>query len=252
MTGTCNLCLKEKELIKKSHIIPDFLYRQSEMYDDKHRMYSLTKDDILKNRKIKQEQSGIYDSYILCKDCDNRIIGSYEKYASDAIYGTNIPLEHCPDCINYGDTYPVLSICRNVDYTKYKLFLLSILFRASITKDDFFDEVKLSTENQNNLRKMIYEGNPREFNDFPFLVSTFATSNDIPTDICISPAKSEQNGNITYTFVFAGMSFLFYEGDNLETDEFDLFAMKPDNILKIFHLNGEHGKQYFNRIAGLG
>lgn len=34
MTGICNLCLKEKKLIKKSHIISEFLYRQSGMYDD--------------------------------------------------------------------------------------------------------------------------------------------------------------------------------------------------------------------------
>lgn len=251
MIGTCNLCLEEKELIKKSHIIPEFFYRQSGMYDDKHRMNSLTKDDILQNIKFKKEQSGIYDSYILCADCDNGIISSYEKYASNTIYGTNIPIEHCPDCINYGDTNPIISICRNVDYAKYKLFLLSILFRASITKDDFFDEVKLSMENQEKLRKMVYEGNPGKFNDFPFLVSTFASSENISTDIFINPAKAEQNGETTYTFVFAGMSFQFYEGENLKTDEFDAFLMKPDNVLKIFHFNGELGKQYFNRISGL-
>lgn len=253
MTGICNLCLKEKELIKKSHIIPEFLYRQSGMYDDKHRMnfLCLTKNDILQNRKTRQKQSGIYDRYILCADCDNRIISSYENYASNAIYGTNVLIEHCPDCINYGDTNPIFSICRNVDYAKYKLFLLSILFRASITKDVFFDEVKLSMENQEKLRKMVYEGNPGKFNDFPFLVSTFVTSENIPTDIFINPAKAEQNGKTTYTFVFAAMSFLFYEGENLETDEFDFFLMKPDNVLKIYHLNGEHGKQYFNAIIGL-
>ncbi|GEM_PF-2942036 len=34
----CKLCLKDKPLIKKSHIIPDFMYR--EIYDEDNRIVS--------------------------------------------------------------------------------------------------------------------------------------------------------------------------------------------------------------------
>lgn len=61
MIGICNLCLKEKELIKKSHITPEFMYKNSGIYDDKHRMLSFDKEDVLQNRKIKKEQKGVYD-----------------------------------------------------------------------------------------------------------------------------------------------------------------------------------------------
>lgn len=250
MKGICNLCLQEKELIKKSHIIPEFIYRNSGVYDDKHRMYSFDKEDILQNRKIKKVQTGVYDSYILCSQCDNVLISSYEKYASMAIYGEEIPVEYCPDCITYGDTSPTLSICSNVDYSKYKLFLLSILFRASISKDDFFEEVKLSYENQETLRKMVYEGNPSNYNDFPVLIATFADSK-IPSDIFFNPIKSENDNIITFTFVFAGWSYIFYEGKNINTESFNSLVMKPDNELKIFHFDSEDGKKYFNQIIGI-
>ena len=235
--GICNLCKEEKELINKSHIIPDFMYRNSGMYDEKHRMNSFTKEDILNNRKIIKLQTGVYDGGILCAKCDNELIAQYEKYASMAIYGQNIQEEFCPDCINYGDTKPVFTICKNVDYEKYKLFLLSILFRASLSKDDFFNEVSLSNENSELLRQMIYNGNPGNHNDFPFLVSTFASSEEITPDIFINPARVYKDGFVTYTFVFAGMSYIFYEGTGLDTSSFDFLTMKSDNVLKIFHFN---------------
>ncbi len=70
----CKLCLQEKELIKKSHIIPrQFFHKASDniakgfgnvSHGDKvGRLYS-------KNSKSQQIQSGIYVPNILCKDCE--------------------------------------------------------------------------------------------------------------------------------------------------------------------------------------
>ena len=249
MIGKCNLCLKEKELIKKSHIISDFMYRNSGMCDEKHTINSFTVDDIKNGGKPKKNQSGIYDSNILCATCDNGIINNYEKYACLSIYGENIKKELCPNCIVYGETNPELSICSNIDYIKFKLFLLSILFRASISKNDFFTGIKLDKKNTEILRKMIYESNPGNSNDFPFVISTFATS-EITPDLFISPMKSIQDGNVKYTFVFAGMSYVFYEGLNVNTEIIDFVIMKPDNELKIFHFNTEDGIKYLRSITG--
>jgi hypothetical protein len=47
------------------------------------------------------------------------------------------------------------------------------------------------------------------------------------------------------------MSYVFNEGINLKTDDFDFMIMKPDDKLKIFHFNDEQGKKYFRRIIGL-
>lgn len=137
MTGICKLCLKEKELLKKSHIVPDFIYRESEIYDAKHRIRSFTKDDVLAGRKVKLEQSGIYVANILCANCDNVVIGSYERYASMAIYGKAVPVEKSPKCENYLIGAETITICENVDYRQFKLFLLSIFWRASIISQSF-------------------------------------------------------------------------------------------------------------------
>lgn len=36
--GSCKLCLEEKILLKKSHIIPEFMYK--DLYDENHKLIS--------------------------------------------------------------------------------------------------------------------------------------------------------------------------------------------------------------------
>lgn len=132
MTGICKLCKLEKELIRKSHIIPDFLYRNSGMFDEKHRLLSFSKEDVANNIKPKYEQTGVYDGNILCANCDNVVIGQYEKYASQIIYSENLNEETQIECDEYLDSVTLYSVCKGIDYKKYRLFLLSILFRACV------------------------------------------------------------------------------------------------------------------------
>ena len=51
----CKLCLENGVLVRKSHIIPDFMYR--DLFDNKHRLFEASlKDGALKNRRLfKQE-----------------------------------------------------------------------------------------------------------------------------------------------------------------------------------------------------
>jgi hypothetical protein len=79
--GQCKLCLQEKQLIKKSHIIPDFMYK--DLFDDKHAILLNTSNTKTRNTKILF--NGEYEGNILCESCDGKIIGGiYENYASKA------------------------------------------------------------------------------------------------------------------------------------------------------------------------
>jgi len=37
----CNLCQQDKKLIKGSHIIPDFFYKEAGLYNKKHQLYKI-------------------------------------------------------------------------------------------------------------------------------------------------------------------------------------------------------------------
>src|SRR5690606_7650725 len=83
MIGPCRLCLEEKELIKRSHIIPNFMYK--ELVDHKNRMILMS----LEAGQIERSgfrQSGEFDSDILCADCDNTRLGKLDRYASLVLY----------------------------------------------------------------------------------------------------------------------------------------------------------------------
>ena len=56
----CRLCLEDKNLLKKSHIIPNFLY--SSLFDEKHRIHQVSIKNVQK-LSDKILQSGEYDRY---------------------------------------------------------------------------------------------------------------------------------------------------------------------------------------------
>ena len=127
---TCSLCGKEKTLLKKSHIIPDFMY--DGLYDEKHFISMVRVQDW---KKVGKKPTGIYDQNILCEDCDNGIIGKYETYGSKILNGGNLPEKDTPKYNIERDERGASKInFKNLDYSKLKLFFLSILWKGHIPK----------------------------------------------------------------------------------------------------------------------
>lgn len=129
----CKLCLQDKPLIGKSHIIPDFMYKG--LFDDKHR---IAQKDFVNNRES-LPPTRIYDKYILCANCDNKILGSYETYAAKELFKPSMHefIYNIKQIFNYHNKNIDLKISK-LHYQSTKLFLLSILWRASISKHPFF------------------------------------------------------------------------------------------------------------------
>ena len=173
--GKCRLCLQDKKLIK-AHIIPDFLYNGMKAENDKNIFYEVTYDLNRKESRLKKIQTGDFDKNILCEDCDNRIIGgNYERYAKKSMYGKNIDPKIAPICKNYiiPNNSTEYSICKNIDYGKMKLFLLSILWKASITDRKSFKDVQLGDKHEERLRKLIYENIIPNETEYPIMMTSF-------------------------------------------------------------------------------
>ena len=146
----CKLCLLAKPLLNKSHIIPDFMYQ--ELFDKDHKIYRLKTSNTDKYSKV---PTGEYDQNILCAECDNVRIGQFEHYASKVLYGGKLAVSEFPTFINQVNPHGMkYTYCQNINYKKFKLFLLSILWRASISKRDFFSSVSLGPHEEI-IRQMI-------------------------------------------------------------------------------------------------
>ena len=163
----CQLCGLEKNLIK-AHIIPRKLYEPikelsvGEKQGDKApRVYTLDKE-----QTSRQVQSGIYDNSILCKCCDGNIIGPWDTYGQNFLLNPSILSE---TCLVRKSGIPAYYDVKTFDYLKLKLFFMSILLRAEITKDPFFAQVTLGSWRER-LKTMVLEHNPGSKNEFSVIL----------------------------------------------------------------------------------
>lgn len=203
--GRCRLCLQEKPLLKKSHIIPDFIYRNSKIYHDDHTIHKidLRQTFISKFTRRGIQRSGEYEGGILCQNCDSKIIKEYEDYAKSILYGNKSSKENQ---LIYSFP-PGEVVIKNIDYQKLKMFFLSILWRAAISSRPFFKEIVLDQNKLEELREMIYTGNIKSNMDFTMLFFLDDGDDSKLKQYMGQPVFGERNN--CFIFIFPGI-FVYY------------------------------------------
>ncbi len=213
MVGVCQLCKKKLELIR-SHIIPEGFYKN--LYDEKSRAWYASKSRDTK-RKI---QKG-YREYLLCKNCDGNIIGKYDKYAIEVIRDKKHIKEK-----EYINAFK----WDGLDYNLFKLFHLSVLWRAHIANDNTRG-VTLNEEQANEIREYILSGTAPDKLDYPilgmYLIDTY--NNEVCNEIisfgncyeCIGMTDSK-----TFVFIFGGIAWHYVSSNNAQLNE-----IEKENIL---------------------
>ncbi len=241
------MCLQNKPLLKNSHIIPDFMYQ--DLFDEKHRMVRTLGLDLSTAKRI---QGGEKEGNILCQQCDNEIIGSFENYASRAIFsgkGKDVQKIKIQNQL-HPDGILTSTFCENVDYVRFKLFLLSLLWRAGISKLDFFKEVKLGSKEEQ-LRKMIFENTPFSQLDFPCFVSSFRGINRRMTSgVISSPRKIRGEKGTRYIFQIGQLVLMYF----VSKEDMPLWmqdaAITPENKMRIVHFDNQRGREFMNAFFG--
>lgn len=226
MKGICKLCHKEKELIKRSHIWPEFMYRG--MHDDKGRLYVINSEMPHSHKKV---QSGSYQQYIFCAECDNVILGRLERYASINLFRKHY-LEDNADFkqINTPDGISVIE-CESLDYNQFKLFLLSLLWRASISTEPIFENFKLSAEEEEFLRVSIHESAVVDEMAFPCLLLTSNVADLDENFIAVDPFKPG-----LVKFYINAFVYTFYLAENKKDEATHMLSIGMDHkmgILKV-------------------
>lgn len=188
--------------MKKSHVFPDFLYKGK--FDEKHRLNLISSDDIFKQKYI---QSGIHQKAFLCKQCESKL-SAIERYASNNLF--NFFLENqdsqvsneCKDFIHE----QFFIQCLNVDYNSFKLFLESLLWRASVSSHPFFKNFKIGQCHEEELRISLDNSIALAPDKFPCVVITHSKS-----DFCIDDffyVNTLKNGLVQ--FHIGSFIFLYY------------------------------------------
>jgi hypothetical protein len=212
----CKLCMCEKALIKKSHIIPAFMYKD---FEDKYLVSIKSIDANKKHLNKKRSPIGEYEGGILCDDCEKLF---HENYVSILMYNETFTdksakshLFKTPDGVEF-------IRFSNVEYSQYKLFLLSLLWKASVSSRPAYKQVQLSFEHEEKIRKMIIENNAGQIYDYPIRFFTYLREVNTPKDYIMVERINGTNYE-SYLFIICGMLYEFF----ITTTERDA----PPNIL---------------------
>lgn len=148
--GRCRLCATESVKLCDSHIFPEFLYR--DMYDDKQSFFVYSSNP---QWRPSLRYSGIYEP-LLCRNCEDSF-GRLETYACDALFnGLKVAPELTPQAF----------VVTGVDYARFKLFFMSLLWRAGICTRFEFRNVDLH-RHEKRLRRMLQLNDPGEPYSYP-------------------------------------------------------------------------------------
>ncbi|MDC7684374.1 hypothetical protein PQU92_13895 [Asticcacaulis sp. BYS171W] len=146
--GRCALCLEYKTL-RDSHIIPELWY--AGLYNEDGYMNEVSVDVSKHPKRVRKG----YHEYLLCQECE-AIIQKYEDEAKRLRDGTGLFSQDVADN---------LAVIGGLDYSRFKLFQLSVLWRMGVSANPLFAAVSLGSDEEV-LRQWVLHGNPGEVGDY--------------------------------------------------------------------------------------
>ena len=191
-TEGCALCGAEAKLCK-SHIIPEFCY--APMYDSEHRFIDMYD---VKNQKIRKGQKGHWQ-YMLCRECESHF-SKFERHAS-RVFTRPLPAPRL-GTTRYFDLPAV-------DPGKLRLFLLSVLWRAGVSRLDMFEHVVLG-RHEEALRRIVLSEEPPSFDSYGTMMFALHYRKDPLHNMLVEPTPCRVDGHRVYRFVFHGFVMMIW------------------------------------------
>ena len=203
-----------------------------------------TRDGKVEKKGVRQ--TGEYETSILCLDCDNTLLGDLERYAATVLRDlapTDLKLIRQTD----GLTYWLYS---GLDYAKFKLFLLSLLWRASISTRSVFQEVTLGPYEEP-VRRMIFAGDPGNEAKYPCLIMSYRERGNYPMDLIAQPSMTRLKNGYVHKYAIGGLLYVFFVSRRVAPDWIDEVAINKNGEMKIVLLPEDVEQQVFTHISGV-
>jgi len=189
----CRLCLNVGEL-RYSHIVSEFLYEP--LYDEKHRFLGIRPISRDAGKPERTLQKGIRE-YLLCDECEKGL-AEYERYSAGLLRSLPPTAHRRPG--------EILEIT-GVDYQAFKLFQMSLLWRAGIASHPVFQEVDLGPH-EDRLRTMITDGDPGEPWEYGCVMVALRGPGTIER-VMRPPRKMRMIGHFAYSFIHWGLLWFY-------------------------------------------
>lgn len=209
----CKLCQQNKALCQ-SDIIPESAY--GPLYDSKHRFFEFGNTQ----KKLRPLQKGLREP-LLCKECEQRL-NKYDRYFADVWYRDGL-----------GPRYlrQDLLTVKGIDYHRFKLFHMSVLWRAGVASRDEFREENLA-EHEENLRNLILADNAGHPNEYAFFsyVLVSPKKNHVYQSLVTQPVAVELYDVPGFHVVFGGCVWHHLLSNNLDFELFPFIFQNPGTL----------------------
>lgn len=205
----CRLCHQEAEL-RESHILPKFLYQS--LLNNNRQIMAITGHG---HRGWKPLQDGEKEN-LFCERCEQHFNQHFEKPFRE------LWLETKPLPNPWSDS-SARSI--TVDYSTFKLFHLSVLYRASVTSLPTFDNVELGAHTEK-IRKLLLNRDPGKFYEYPVAGYAVVHHNTRELIQMISKPQAFRIGGLRcYGIMYGGVEW-WTSVSTARNPEFEQFALK--------------------------
>jgi hypothetical protein len=189
----CRLCGQQASL-SRSHILPEFLYKPT--YDGAHRALELRRE----------EQAGRFiqkghRERLLCERCEGQL-SRYEKYFKEVWFDRKA----LPSRLEPGIHVHTVD---GLDYRLFRLFHLSLLWRASISEQDFFEHVALGAH-EDAIRRLLLGDDPAQPELYHWMAAAIMHEEGAWDHMIMQPVVRRIDDRTTYVFLFAGCLWFYF------------------------------------------
>lgn len=213
----CQLCQLDREL-RKSHIVPESLH--ADLYNDKHQLMAITGRGAYGRKLL---QNGIREP-LFCEACEQH----FNEYCEKPFLKQWVIAKPLPDTWATNDVHWV-----TVEYDSFKLFHLSVLFRAEVSTLPAFSKVSLGPHREK-LRKLLLTRDPGEVWQYPIFAYAVVHHETRRLISAVSQAQcSSFAGQRCYGFMYGGAEWWICVSSHRNA-EFQAAGLQPNGEMPFY------------------
>lgn len=221
----CKHCGSHAKLVK-AHVIPEAFYRAIKTNNKPLYTISGTDGDFPKRSQI-----GIYDTGILCYNCE-QIFQKCDYYAQELFLKTKYEEEN----IAIGS----LLMYKDYNYDLLKRFFLSVTYRACLSKNSMFSNIKLDRI-AITIKKILSSSNPIDAYELPCIV--FHHRGEY-SHIILEPYICHADGVDFYKFFLGHFGFFLNINNTMLPKHFNQYIIQPSKPLRVLSIPFENSADY--------
>lgn len=211
----CRFCGESSNLVK-SHIVSEFFFK--ELYEDRRYTEVIAASD--KRNLIRQKGTR---ERLLCSVCEGFIANEYEDYGAKAFRLLKAQTREVRGA----------TVVSGLDYRRFKLCMLTQLWRMSLSTCAHWQHVSLPSDTQDDILLMLRRGDPRGVADYGIMAEAVFADDGEHFNAFIPPVRIMNEDASFILATFAGLSWYYALGCFELRAELNSYFLDLDGTLKI-------------------